>query len=185
MPGSYGAFPAASKTRSQAADDAGMQRIRRASENILGSTVRLSRKKSVMFTPLLAFILTYQKVHCAVRCDATVFYWLAFASSQPMGIWHTWKSSHSHSHCHMYSSHSHSHLWHICVPIPMGFPRESHFPFPCTSLPCNIVTLWENVTHTTLQRYGKNVERSDAQECNVRLWPTSRDRVSTNQRSSS
>jgi len=37
----------------------------------------------------------------------------------------------------------------------------------------NIATLW------------KNVERSDAQVCNVRLWPTSRDRVSTNQRSSS
>jgi len=49
-----------------------MQRIRRASENILGSTVRLSRKKSMMSTPLLTFILTYQKVHCAVRCDATV-----------------------------------------------------------------------------------------------------------------
>jgi len=38
---------------------------------------------------------------------------------------------------------------------------------------CNIATLWENVS------------RSDAQECNVRLWPTSCDRVSTNQRSSS
>jgi len=37
----------------------------------------------------------------------------------------------------------------------------------------NIATLW------------KNVERSDAQVSNVRLWPTSRDRVSTNQRSSS
>jgi len=31
----------------------------------------------------------------------------------------------------------------------------------------------------------ENVELSDAQEYNVRLWPTSRDRVSTNQRSSS
>ena len=92
VPGSYRRFssrrPAAPKTRSLAADDAGMQRIRRASENILDSklTVRLSRKKSIMSTPLLTFILTYQKVHGAVRCDATVFYWLAFASSRPMGI---------------------------------------------------------------------------------------------------
>jgi len=39
-------------------------------------------------------------------------------------FWHTWKSSHSHR--HVYSSHSHSHFWHICVPIPMGIPRESH-----------------------------------------------------------
>ena len=57
------------------------------------------------------------------------------------GNFGTWKSSHSHSHCHMYPSHSHSHFWHICVPIPMGFPWESHgnpmgmgIPFPCTSL---------------------------------------------------
>jgi len=87
---SYGAFPADDqqhqKTRSLAADDAAMQRIRPASENILGSTVRLSCKKSIMSTPLLTFILTYQKVHCAVRCDATVFHWLAFPSSQPVGI---------------------------------------------------------------------------------------------------
>ena len=41
-------------------------------------------------------------------------------------FWHTRKSSHSHSHSHVYSSHYHSHLWHICVPIPMRFPWESH-----------------------------------------------------------
>jgi len=32
-------------------------------------------------------------------------------------FWHTWKSV-------VYSSHFH--LWHICVPIPVGFPRESN-----------------------------------------------------------
>jgi len=47
------------------------------------------------------------------------------------------------------------------------------------------VTLWENVTHAACATLWKNVSWSDAQECNVRLWPTSRDRVSTNQRSSS
>ena len=45
------------------------------------STVRLSRKKSIMSTPLLTFILAYQKVHCT-----TVLQWLAFASSQPTVI---------------------------------------------------------------------------------------------------
>jgi len=39
--------PAVPKTRSLAADDAAMQRIRLAGENILGSTVRLSRRYPV------------------------------------------------------------------------------------------------------------------------------------------
>jgi len=58
--------------------------------------------------------------------NVTVFYWLAFASSQPMGILAHMKKSHSHSHRHVYSFHSHSHFWHIYVPIPMGFPWEFH-----------------------------------------------------------
>ena len=75
--------------------------------------------------------------------DVTLQYFIGLHSHRVdrWEFWHTWKSSHSRSHCHMYSSHSR--FWHICVPIPMGFPRESHgngnpmgmgIPFPCTSL---------------------------------------------------
>jgi len=31
------------------------------------------------------------------------------------------------------------------------------------------VTLWENVTCSTLQRYGKMLNGQNSQECNVRL----------------
>jgi len=36
------------------------------------------------------------------------------------------KSSNYHSHSHVCSSRSRFYFWHTYVPIPMGFPRESH-----------------------------------------------------------
>ena len=66
-----------------------MHRIWRARENILGSTVRLSHQKSIMSTPLLTFMRWQNYIVHKKKCDVTVFYWLVFASSQPMWIFGT------------------------------------------------------------------------------------------------
>jgi len=59
--------PAALKTRSLAADDAGMHRIRRARENILGSTVRLSRQKEIWRYKILLASIHISTVRASER----------------------------------------------------------------------------------------------------------------------
>jgi len=58
------------------------------------------------------------------------------------------------------------------IPTAVGFSQMTSCRLQ-SNYSSMIATLW------------KNVSRSDAQECNVWLWQTSRDRVSTDQRSSS
>ena len=68
-------------------------------------------------------------------------------------FWHTWKSNHSHSHCHVYSSHSHSHFWHICVPIPMGFPWKSHSHAHLYTVACSSMRYCDEISHDDAE-YG-------------------------------
>jgi len=83
----------------------------------------------------------------------------ARASSRPMGILHTWKSSHSH--CHLYSSLPIPIFWHVYVPIPMGFPCESHMegnpwdslaPVYCVAVPSLLIL---TLTYMTLTVYPR------------------------------